>query len=104
MIGNNTLYSLYLTEFTQLFEDELKYKESEILTDIFDFLSKLNVNTTKYIEGSLESFKINIESYFLSGVIVEGIAKNIDNIAQTIFNNPEDYLYYGDPIASRISI
>ena len=29
---------------------------------------------------------------------VEGIAKNIDNIAQIIFNNPDDYLYYIDPI------
>ena len=26
MIGDNTLYSFYLTEFIQLFEDELKYK------------------------------------------------------------------------------
>ena len=32
-------------------------------------------------------------------MIVEGIAKNIDNIAQTIFNNPDDYLYYDDPIS-----
>ena len=30
---------------------------------------------------------------------VEGIAKNFDNIVQTIFNNPDDYLYYGAPIA-----
>ena len=30
---------------------------------------------------------------------VEGIAKNIDNIAQIIFNNLEDYLYYDDPIS-----
>ena len=59
------------------------------------------MNTTKYIEGSLESFKINIESYFLSGVNVEGITKNIETIAQTIFINPDyllqeifDYLYY----------
>ena len=51
------------------------------------FTCELNLNNTKYIE-----------SYFLSGVIVEGIAKNIDNIAQTIFNNPDDYLYYIDPI------
>ena len=26
MIGDNTLYNFYLTEFIQLLEDELKYK------------------------------------------------------------------------------
>ena len=101
MIGDDTLSGLSSSDFTQLFETELNYRGTEILTDIFDFLSKLNVNTTKYIEGSLESFKINIESYFLSGVNVEGITKNIETIAQTIFINPDyllqeifDYLYY----------
>ena len=101
MIGDNTLSGLNSSDFTRLFENELNYRGTEILTDIFDFLSQLNVNTTKYIEGSLDSFKTNIESYFLSGVNVEGITKNIETIAQTIFINPDyllqeifDYLYY----------
>jgi hypothetical protein len=101
MIGDNTLSGLNSSDFTQLFETELNYRGTEILTDITDFLSELNVNTTKYIEGSLESFKINIESYFLSGVNYKGITENIETIAQTIFITPDNliqeilnYLYY----------
>jgi hypothetical protein len=101
MIGDNTLSGLSSSDFTLLFETELNYRENEIINDIDDFLSKLNVNTTKYIEGSLESFKSNIESYLLSGVNDKGIAENIETIAKSIFINPDyllqeifDYLYY----------
>ncbi len=56
MIGNNILSDYY----GELFENELKYRENEILTDILEFLSELNVNTTEYINGPLETFKTDI--------------------------------------------
>ncbi len=60
IIGNNILSDLSSKYYVELFENELKYRESEILTNILEFLSDLNVNTTEYINGLLGTFKNDI--------------------------------------------
>ena len=92
MIENNIISNLNSTQYIKLFNEELNYKENEILTDINTFLNELNINTTKYINQSLDSLKINIKSYFLSGINIEGIEKNIEIIAQSIFINPQEFI------------
>lgn len=101
MIGNDILSNLDENRYTKLFEAELNYKGENILSDIIAFIKELNINTTKYINGSIETLKTDIKNYYISGVNEEGIVQNIKTIAKKIFVNPfklnnetRFYLYY----------
>ena len=101
MIGNDILSNLDENKYTKLFEAELNYKEDNIKSDIMQFIKRLNINTTKFIDGSIETLKTNIINYYISGVNEEGIKENIQTIAKKIFVNPfklnnetRFYLYY----------
>ena len=85
MIGNDILSNLDENKYTKLFEAELNYKEDNIKTDIRQFIKQLNINTTKFIDGSIETLKTNIINYYISGVNEKGIKENIQTIAKKNF-------------------
>ena len=101
MIGDDIFSDFDSNTYTQLFNLELNYRGNEILTDITNFLSELNNETIHYINGSLDKLKIDIESYFSSGVNLIGMKENIETIGREIFFDPShlkkqivDYIYY----------
>jgi len=81
------LVDLEPLKYSELFVEELTYKRTEILTDIKTFLSELNVNTTKYIESTIDTLKTHIKIYFESGLL--GIESKIEEMAGKIFIDPE---------------
>ena len=111
MIGEDIFSDFDSNTYTQLFNLELNYRGNEILTDITNFLSELNNETIHYINGSLDKLKIDIESYFKSGVNLEGMKENIETIGREIFFDPShlkkqifDYLYYACEPISKLEV
>ena len=111
MIGDDIFSDFDSNTYTQLFNLELNYRGNEILTDITNFLSELNNETIHYINGSLDKLKIDIESYFSSGVNLKGMKENIETIGREIFFDPShlkkqivDYLYYACGPISKLEV
>ena len=94
--------------FLDLFENELNNKENELLIDINSFINELNYNTSKIINPTLQSLKVDIKNYVESKINIENIKEHIQIIANLIFINPQElydeinsYLHY--IAAGRIS-
>ena len=111
MIGDDIFSDFDSNTYTQLFNLELNYRGNEIITDITNFLSELNNETIHYINGSLDKLKIDIESYFKSGVNLLGMKENIETIGREIFFDPShlkkqifDYIYYPCGPISKLEV
>jgi hypothetical protein len=87
MITENILIDLKPENYEQLFNLELNYKETEILTEINSFLAELNVNTTEYISKTIIKVKTSIKSYFESGITEEYIKNLTEKIADYVFQD-----------------
>jgi hypothetical protein len=76
--------------FLDLFENELNNKENELLIDINSFINELNYNTSKIINPTLQSLKVDIKNYVESKINIENIKEHIKIIANLIFINPQE--------------
>ena len=88
-IEDTIISNLQYENFINLFENELNNKESELLIDINSFINELNLNTSKKINPTLQSLKIDIKNYVESKINIENIREYIKLIANLIFINPQ---------------
>ncbi len=89
-IEENVLSNLNIMSFLDLFENELNNKENELLIDINSFINELNYNTSKIINPTLQSLKVDIKNYVESKINIENIKEHIKIIANLIFINPQE--------------